>query len=250
MKASRRNFLKSAGTGAMAVPFFFRSVGARSKKENGSVDYGELDSVLSEPVLKTDLFKEAVIIENVELLRYNNNFICRVTSKEGSTGLSVSNNMQMIHLYPIFVDRIQPFFIGKNALELEKLLGQVYVHMSNYKLQSLAFWVPLATLEFAILDFLGKISGKPIGELIGDIHHEEIFVYQANNFRGKSAEESIELIKRQVDETDAKALKFKVGGRMNNEERPRGNPKNSFRWSGIVLVLRWPSMPMPTAPMG
>jgi len=45
---------------------------------------------------------------------------------------------------------------------------------------------------------LGKIGGKSIGELIGKIHNPKINVYQANNYRGKSAEESIQLIKRML----------------------------------------------------
>ncbi|HDR52534.1 MAG TPA: mandelate racemase/muconate lactonizing enzyme family protein, partial [Mariniphaga anaerophila] len=61
-----------------------------------------------------------------------------------------------------------------------------------------------------------------MGELIGEIHHPEIAVYQANNFRGRSAEESIKGIKRQVEKTGAKALKFKVGGRMSDPEIPPG----------------------------
>ena len=111
----------------------------------------------------------------------------------------------MIYLYPIFVQRLQPFFIGKDATEWEALLEEVYVYKSNYKLQNLALWVPLATIEFAVLDMLGKIAGKSIGELIGTIQHPEIAVYQANNFRGKSAEESIELIQEQVSESQAKS---------------------------------------------
>ena len=51
-------------------------------------------------------------------------------------------------------------------------------------MQNLALWVPLATIEFAILDMLGKIAGKSIGQLIGDIHNPEIAVYQANGERG------------------------------------------------------------------
>jgi L-alanine-DL-glutamate epimerase-like enolase superfamily enzyme len=78
--------------------------------------------------------------------------------------------------------------------------------------------VPLATLEFAILDMLGKLTNKSIGQLIGKIHNPNIAVYQANNFRGKSAEESIDLIEAQVNKTGAKALKFKVGGRMSNDQ--------------------------------
>jgi len=86
-------------------------------------------------VLKRDLFNSPVIIKNVELLRYKDNFICRVRSQDGAEGISISNNMQMIYLYPIHVLRVQPFFIGKDARDLENLLDEIYVYNSNYKLQ-------------------------------------------------------------------------------------------------------------------
>jgi L-alanine-DL-glutamate epimerase-like enolase superfamily enzyme len=82
--------------------------------------------------------------------------------------------------------------------------------------------VPLATLEFAILDMLGKIANKPMGELIGEIHNTNVSVYQANNNRGRSAEESIERIKQKQAETGAKAVKIKIGGRMSRDENPAG----------------------------
>ena len=210
MQPNRRNFLKATAA-TVAATSFFTSSSAQSQPEDKS-----LDTVLSQPVLNRTLFPDPIIIDRLELLRYEDNFLCRVTSKDGAEGISVSNNMQMVSLYPIFVLRLQPFFLGKDARDWEQLLEDVYVYQSNYKLQNLALWVPLATIEFAVLDMLGQIAQKSIGELIGEIHHPEIAVYQANNFRGKSAEESIGLIQQQVTETQAKAMKFKVGGRMSN----------------------------------
>lgn len=186
------------------------------------VTNNELNKILQEPVLKRDLFSTPVIMETIELIRYKNNFICRIRTKDGAEGISVSNNMQMVSLYPIFINRIQPFFVGKDARDLDSLLEEVYVYKSNYKLQSLAIWVPLATLEFAVLDLLGKIANKPMGALIGEIHNSEIAVYQANNNRGRSPEESIERIKQTAQETQAQAIKFKIGGRMSREEDPPG----------------------------
>lgn len=186
-------------------------------------DYRELDRVLGMPVLKKGLFPDPVIIDRLELLRYGDNFICRVTSKDGAEGLSVSNNAQMISLYPVFLNRLQPFFPGKDARDWETLLDEVYVYQSNYKMQNLALWVPLATIEFAVLDMLGKISGSSMGQLIGPVHHPRVAVYQANNFRGRSAEESLGLIRKQVEETGARALKIKIGGRMSrNADDPPG----------------------------
>jgi L-alanine-DL-glutamate epimerase-like enolase superfamily enzyme len=219
MKINRRNFLATAaGIGvSAAIPFHTLAEGIQHS------DFKAFDEALARPVLKTSLFSNPVIIKSLDLLRYKNNFICRVRSSDGAEGLSVGNNDQLLSLYPMFTHRLRPFFIGKNAIELEKLIDEVYVWQSNYKHQGLGLWIPLATIEFAILDMLGKIAGKPIGELIGDIHHPRVAVYQANGDRGKSAEETLELIRKDVEESSAKALKFKVGGRMsNNFEHPQG----------------------------
>ncbi|MEX2564498.1 MAG: enolase C-terminal domain-like protein, partial [Cyclobacteriaceae bacterium] len=220
MSTSRRNFIKSAALGGLAGPaMIFQTAMARGIGQKDP----ELDWILKEPVINLQGLDLPLIIKSVELLRRGNNFLCRVRTEDGAEGLSVSNNMQMVHLYPIFVNRIQPFFIGKDARDWEKLLDEVYVYQSNYKLQNLAFWVPLATLEFAILDLLGKMANKSMGEMIGKVHHDYIAVYQANNYRGKSAEESVDLIEKQVRATNAKALKFKVGGRMShNADFPPG----------------------------
>ena len=185
--------------------------------------YPDLDAAAARPVLRRDLFPDPVTIESVELLRHEDNFLCRVRTTDGAEGLSVSNNYQMVYLYPIQVLRINPYFEGKDARDLDALIDGVYTHMSNYKLQSLALWVPLATVEFAILDLLGKLADKPIGELLSDrIYQPQIAVYQANNNRGKSAEESLANIVETVGRTGAGAVKFKVAGRMLDPEEPAG----------------------------
>jgi L-alanine-DL-glutamate epimerase-like enolase superfamily enzyme len=118
---------------------------------------------------------------------------------------------------------LQPFFIGKDARDLDNLLEEVYVYQSNYKLQSLALWVPLATIEFAILDMLGRIAKKPMGLLIGEkIYNPTVSVYRANGERDVTAEAVMVNLKKQVEESQAKALKIKIGGRMSHTEFPAG----------------------------
>ena len=216
---SRRNFLKKSAIGVAAVSIN----SCKTSPEKKETDYFKLDQVLSQPVLKKELFANPVIIKSLDLLRYKNNFICRVVSTAEDVGISVGNNDQLESVWPVFNVRLKPFFIGKDARELEQIFEELYVYKSNYKLQNLALWVPWATIEFAILDMLGRIAGKSIGELIGEIYNPKIAVYQANNYRGKTAEESIELIKEHVARYQAKAVKFKVGGRMsNNADYPPG----------------------------
>jgi L-alanine-DL-glutamate epimerase-like enolase superfamily enzyme len=114
----------------------------------------------------------------------------------------------------VFTNLLQPFFIGKDARDLDLLVEKVYIYNLNFRLSGMALGVPLATIEFAILDMMGRIAQKPIGQLIGEIHHPEVAVYQATEYREKPVGESMELIKRDVAEYNAKALKIKVGGLM------------------------------------
>jgi L-alanine-DL-glutamate epimerase-like enolase superfamily enzyme len=233
MASNRRNFLTTAFMGGMAaaLPTACKNVNAEKKEEGKAstgyrdainATYAKLDEAAKKPVFKRELFQTPVIIETLELLRYKNKFICRVRSKDGGVGYSFGQDSQLRSLYPIFVNRMQPFFIGKDARDLELLLEQVYVHESNYKLQSIAIWVPLATIEFAILDMMGRIAQKSLGDLIGTVQTNKIHVYQANSERGISAELTIEHLKEELAKTKAKAIKFKLGGRMSAPETPVG----------------------------
>ena len=224
IRTERRAFLAAALIGGAGTAFSAcagpPAVAAPTGAANPS--YAKLDEILKQPVLKRSLFSTPVIIDTLELLRLGNNFLCRVRSKDGAMGISAANNSQQRSLYPIQVNRLQPFFIGKDARDLETLLEEVYVYQSNYKLQSLALWVPLATIEFAILDMLGRIANKSISQLVGDVHNPKVAVYRANGERDVTAEAVMENLKRQVVESEAKALKIKIGGRMGHVENPAG----------------------------
>lgn len=230
MHTSRRNLLKtviSAGAAA-AIPAVAQQKPCLTPGSNPN--YAKLDTILKQPVLRREFFKSPVIIESLELLHYEKSYLCRVRSKDGAEGISISNSQQMRVLYPVLVKRMQPFFIGKDARNLESLLEEVTVYENNYKATGLAIWVPLATIEFAILDMLGRMAGKSIGLLISDkIYNPNIAVYQANGERYISAEETIDHLKRDVAISKAKAIKFKLGGRMSHPETPTGRSEKLIR---------------------
>ena len=230
MKVNRRNFLATAMAGGAAAALPLSSC----QSEIEEIPYAKLDEAMKRPVLKTNLFSEPVIIETLDLLEYKNNYLCRIRSKDGAEGFSFANS-NMDSLYPIFVKRLQSFFIGKNALNLESLLEQAYVYKSNYKLQSVALWSPLSTVEFAILDMLGRIANKTMGQLIGEIHNTDIKLYQANSERGISAEETMDHLLKQLEVSKAEAVKFKVGGRMSAPEFPRGRSEKLIPLARKIL---------------
>jgi L-alanine-DL-glutamate epimerase-like enolase superfamily enzyme len=217
MTINRRKFVSAAVACGAAATLPLAAKGqsvSASFSEEVKERYEKLDQILRKPVFKKELFASPVIIETLELLRDGNSFLCRVRSRDGAEGISVGHGGQLRSLYPIFTNLLQPFFIDKDARDLDLILEKVYIYNLNFRLSGLALGAPLSAIEFAILDMMGKISGKSIGQLIGDIHHPEVEVYQATEYREKSVEESIELIKRDVAEYDAQAVKIKVGGLM------------------------------------
>ena len=215
MKTDRRKFISTAVVGGLAATTLpISSYGSGTSTPNTPVDvkarYAKLDQVLAQPVLKRELFANPVIIQSVELLNFERSYLCRVRSKDGAEGISVGH-AGLSQLFPIFLRCIQPFFIGQDARELDLILEKVYNYQFNFRYNGIALGLPLATLEFAVLDMLGRIANKPTQELIGKIYHPDIPIYVATEFREKPLEEHFDLIKKAVAEYDTHALKFKVG---------------------------------------
>src|SRR5258708_30923297 len=61
---------------------------------------------------------------------------------------------------------------------------------------------------------MGKTVKKPAGELLGGILRKEIAVYLSGSGRDTTAEEEVDVYVQGVEQTGAKAVKFKIGGRM------------------------------------
>jgi L-alanine-DL-glutamate epimerase-like enolase superfamily enzyme len=207
---TRRSFIGTA-LAAGAVGAATREAGAREDREELK---RRLDEVAVAPVLRINGLDNPVKVASMDLLRNGRNFVVRVRTSDGAEGIGVPNAMHFVHTYPIFVNRVAPFFVGKDARELEPLLWELYRHNDNYKYQGLAFWVCVAGAEFAILDLLGKLTNKSVGDLLGGVRRREIAVYTASGVRGNTPEEEIAHLRQLVAESGAKALKFRLGGRM------------------------------------
>jgi L-alanine-DL-glutamate epimerase-like enolase superfamily enzyme len=211
-KISRRSFLVDS----VAVGVLASSVRGASAREARTASDRLLDDAARAPVLQIDGPEKPVKIVAMDLLRNGRNFVVRVRTNDGAEGIGVPNAMHLIHTYPIFVNRVAPFFVGKDARQLEPLLWELYRHDDNYKYQGLALWVCVAAAEFAILDLLGKLTNRSIGDLLGGVKRREIAVYRASGVRGNTPEEEVANLKQIVAESGAKALKFRLGGRMMN----------------------------------
>lgn len=198
-------------------------------KRYPSVSQVELDSIAEQPVLDVGSFSSPITIASVELLQAGSHTIVRTRATDGAEGYAVTTKtIELLH--PIFTKRVAPVFVGQDARRLEALLEKAYVQYSNYKMQSPALWSCVAWVEFSILDLLGNIAGKPVGELIGGILRRNVPVYLASYRRDTTPEEEVDLLQKGIEETSAKAVKFRLGGRMSrNADAMPGRTENLIR---------------------
>ena len=160
-------------------------------------------------------YNSPVIIESIELFKYSGTYIVKSISKDGAIGLAVCNGRAR-YLYPMLKELVIPAFIGKDARELENLVNEVYIFRSNYKYQGTPFWNCVAYVEASLFDLLGKFTGKSAGEMIGGVWRDEIPIYLSSMRRDTTPEQEVDWLSKRLDETKAKAIKMKIGGRMLN----------------------------------
>jgi L-alanine-DL-glutamate epimerase-like enolase superfamily enzyme len=220
---SRRRFIEASALGAAGAAALVQPAGAQSNRtaaaRTGRAGLAaKLLEAVAAPVLRRDLFPDAVTLGKIELLRNGRFFLVRARSSNGAIGLAEGHGPVLESAWPILVRKVAPYFEGKDARHLDSLIDEVYVHNSNYKWQGLPFWASVASVELAILDLLGQVAGRPVGDLFGGVRRREIAVYRASGHRGNSPEEELDYLRRVAEEDGAKAIKFRLGGRMRYDE--------------------------------
>jgi len=212
MNGSRRSFLATGAAvaaAAVALPMHARSADAKR------VTKADLDRILEQPVLTTSFLDRPVIVESVELLKSGNNYLVRTRSTDGAEAITVPNPAKMIQTYPIFVRSIAPVFLKRDARDLQTLLWDVYRHGDNYKLQGMALWPGVMAMEQGLLELMGQTAKRPIADFFGGKLKTDIPIYYASGVRGNKPEEEIVNLQKLVAQSGAKAIKFRLGGRMN-----------------------------------
>ena len=197
----------------------------------------KLEEAASLPVLKREYFSTPIIIDSIELL-YNEEYdfyLVRSRSKDGAEGIAVANKRANF-LSSILQNAVIPYFLGKDARDLELLIEGVFKYKNNYKLSGVAFWSCVAWVEFSLLDMLGKIINKPVGELLGNTIRREIPIYVASGRRETTPKEEVDLLVQKLEATGARAVKFKLGGRMSkNVDSIAGRTEGLIHLSRKVL---------------
>lgn len=197
----RRNFLSLAG-----------AVYAASAAE----EYSKSTKPGAVPDWEAPLFdlprhsSSPVVAAKLELLKAGTKYFLRATSKDGVQGLAL---VKQVEEYLSMLTKLaMPFFAGKDARQLETLIDEYYI--KNYKYAGQALWAPAAYVEQAMFDMFGRTVNKPVGALLGGVRRKEIPVYLSGSGRETTAEQEVEVYAKGLQSSGAKAVKFKIGGRM------------------------------------
>jgi L-alanine-DL-glutamate epimerase-like enolase superfamily enzyme len=156
-----------------------------------------------------------ITIESVEILRIGDTSLVRTTSADGVEGVAVTTS-RISYLHPILTELVAPFFVGRDARDLEALVAGVYLHKRNYKLTGLPFACCVAWVEFSVIDLIGQVAQRPVVELLGGERRTEIPVYLSALARDEPPAALAERLHRQTAATGAAAVKVKIGGRMSH----------------------------------
>ena len=238
MCLNRRRFMElTAATGTLSMLQGCQPLvkGERASSRRSKVSVEQLEEAVETPVLQLDGLDSPLVVESIELLQKGREYFLHVRSKDGAEGVALTNS-RAAYLYPILKRLVIPYFIGKDARDLESHLFGVYRHQSNYKLQGIALWCPLAWVEFALLDMIGRVAGKSMGQLLGGVVRREVPFYVASGRRDSTPEEEADYLLELVEETDAPAVKYRVGGRMSrNADAMPGRTEKLIPLSRKVL---------------
>jgi L-alanine-DL-glutamate epimerase-like enolase superfamily enzyme len=209
MTTTRRRFLIGSLCTAAAA------ANAKAVAQERQVTRAQLDTILEQPVLKTDFLTEPVTVASVELLANGRQFLLRTRSTAGVEVITVPNPERMAQTYPIFLKNIVPVVLKQDARRLESLIFDIYRHNSNYKLQGIALWAGVAAIEMDLLELLAQTARRPVADFFGGRLRQEIPVYYASGNRGNRPEEEVEYLQKLIAGSGVKAVKFRLGGRMN-----------------------------------
>src|SRR5580693_5055620 len=224
---NRRDFLSISAGAALANGFSLRAADMATE----ILEY-------QKPVFNLHrFFSSPLKIASIELLQAHNQFFLRTRSADGAEGIVQTKDI--VDYIQILAHRVMPHFLGKDARDLEHLVDEVYATNSNYKLAGQAFWCPVAYVEQSLFDLMGKTLKKSAGELMGGVLRKEIPIYLSGSARELSADDEVEIYVRGVEYTGANAVKFKIGGRMsdNNDASP-GRTKRIFELAQQKLASK------------
>lgn len=214
----RRHFLKTSLAAGLASSWM---IGCKEEGQSSQTSPSQV-AVNRQPMMLKEVreaFYDDVIIDRIELVRVEKDDIpldfVRAYSTDGAIG-TIPANPELKFLMPIFQELVIPFFKGRNALDIESLVDEIYRHASNYTFAGMPFWTCVAHAELAILDMLGKVAARSVADFFAPSLRQKIPIYLSTIDRSSQAEAYVANIQQAIEGTDIRAVKVQIGGQMSN----------------------------------
>ncbi|MBP5224982.1 MAG: mandelate racemase/muconate lactonizing enzyme family protein [Lachnospiraceae bacterium] len=195
------------------------------------VTFEQLQDIMDRPVVDVSLLKTPVVIRRFRIVNRGADWFLEVFGTQGEYGMAPCS--ERCSYLRLILERFARYAVGRDARELEDILHTIYVSDINYKIQGLGYWCVIAWIEAAVLDMLGRCAGFNVTSLLGGRRRDRIEIYVASGNRGTTPEEEVDILQKRVNETGAKAVKFKLGGRMS-----RNADSIEGRSEGLLYLAR------------
>jgi L-alanine-DL-glutamate epimerase-like enolase superfamily enzyme len=177
------------------------------------------------------LFPAPVRLRSLEALQLGKDYFVRVQSSDGAAGITAAG-ARLPDLLSLFKRLVVPFFLKKDARDLETLVDEVYLHRSQYKYAGMPFWHAVALAELAVFDLLGRLRKQPVHALLGKALRTRIAVYVSRFARDTTAQAEVKAAVLALERTGARAVKLKIGERM------KTSPRQDRRDRDLVALAR------------
>jgi len=157
--------------------------------------------------------KSPVWIAGVDVIQYFGRMYVRARDLDGAEGWSQCGP-RLRRLVPVILEDVIPFFLGKDARDIEVLLRNCYVSNENYRNAGHGFWNCLGAVELALWDLMARRAKLPVWKLLGTPLRKKIPVCLSRHARSNEVEDELDIVQQSADLTGVTAVKLAVGGRM------------------------------------
>jgi L-alanine-DL-glutamate epimerase-like enolase superfamily enzyme len=173
-----------------------------------------------------------VKIKSIEVFEAVGEKFIVTTSEDGHRGITLLN-FRMEYFMPIMQKLLIPFFLNRDARDIEQIMDDIQHERVVYKYSGIPLFNALGHIEISIMDLLGKVAGVPAGTFFGKMIRSELPMYCSSLTRETSPEEEVANLQHQLDITGCKAVKIKIGGRMS-----KGKDASEGRTETLIPLAR------------
>ena len=142
--------------------------------------------------------------------------VVRVRTEDGAEGwgqtspYSADATVHQLHSY------VAPFFVGRDPWDWEALVDEFT--RKSYKHYGTSLWRALCGIDTAVYDLLGKVTNRPVYQLLGGAVRTSLPVYGSSMSRKTTPEEEADRMIALTETHGFRAFKVRIGDVMGQDK--------------------------------